>query len=465
MRKTFIEKRIPTLLGLLFLIGGLTTGVILVQQTTGLPISASLEKTPEQVRITNISDKSFAVSWITQTPTVGFVAYGTSESLGNTKKNKGTATSTHHVTIENLKPSTGYYFKVASEGKLYGEGSKPYQATTAPEASTPSPPADVIHGTVVDENEQPVPNALVYVSVEGISALSSITDNKGGWAIPLSNSRSNNLAGYASYSKTDALVQLFVQSEKGSSSATVLTGASHPVPPIKIGQTHDFRSTVLKGSPKELPKSNIEIPETEPTVVPKSSRFEVEEAPIGTPSTKEVAIVNISEGEEVNTTKPQVLGTGSPGTKITITIQSSTPYKGEVVVGQGGQWTYIPPGDLEPGEHMITLAWKDQNGQTQTLKRTFTVLAQGQSEIPSFTASPSGQTATATPTPSPTPTPLPVGQAATTSATPTATPTATPASTISATPTAGNLTPTLGLFIMGIGLILAGLFTPKIKLS
>jgi len=65
-------KTIPTILGLLMAITTTILGGYLIEKTKG-PISVSAQEKPLSVKITNITDRSFVVSWCTQNPTFGYI--------------------------------------------------------------------------------------------------------------------------------------------------------------------------------------------------------------------------------------------------------------------------------------------------------------------------------------------------------------------------------------------------------
>jgi hypothetical protein len=111
---TVLSRKIPTLLGLLFLGGGLAVGMYVVQRGGGFFPKASPETTPKHVKITNITDKSFSVSFITDEPTLGWVKFG--DTPNNVKdriadeRDQVTGTAgqyvTHHITLTGLTANT-----------------------------------------------------------------------------------------------------------------------------------------------------------------------------------------------------------------------------------------------------------------------------------------------------------------------------------------------------------------------
>jgi len=286
-----------------------------------------------------------------------------------------------------------------------------------------------------------------------------LTDSQGSWSISLSTVRNTPLTGFASYAQ-DALVEIFVQGGAGKiATAKIKIKDAHPVPTITIGQNHDF--TNLKTLPPgTLPKSQLNLPTGSESQ--KSSGFEVGETPQPS-SQKTISITSISENESINTTKPTLSGTGTTGLSFTIKVESPTIYTGTVTVDSKGKWSWTLPSTLDPGSHSITISWKDENNQTRLLIRKFTVLAVGSSEVPAFTASSSASTTPSTGSASlTTPTPTPKATALPTPTSSSSARISYPATT-SGVPESGYLTPSIGIFIMGMILIVAGIFFPNLK--
>lgn len=456
--------RLPTILGLLLLVLGLAAGVILVQNRQLFGVKASPDQIPQQVKTTNITDKSFTVSWVTEGQTIGFVNYGTAESLGRVASDKSTSpSSTHYAVVDNLKPQTTYYFKIGSGKNTFGTDGGSYKIKTGPALSS-VPQTDIVFGTVNNSLGQSVPHAIVYVTLPGSGTLSGLTDNKGKWTIPLSTARTLSLSSYTSYNlKTETLDILVQAGPQEVASAKVLTGSSRPVPQITLGKNHDF-TKIPPVSEGELPKSELTLPQGGTATVSgePQSGFSLDGQVSQTTGSATVKLASPKDKEKVNAQKPQFVGTGTPGTPFTIKIESLKTYSAQVKVDKNGNWSWSPPENLESGNHTATISWKDEKGQTKTIKQGFTVLAAGASSIPSFTASPSGSaTSSAKASPSPSPTAKPKA-----SPTPTATPSGRVSlpSTTSGMPVSGSLTPSLGIFIMGLVLLLVGLFLPKTKL-
>jgi len=436
------KSKIPTIVGLILLITGVASGVLLIQNRQIFRLRATPQLSPKDVRITNITDSSFTVSWVTDGESEGFIKWGENRSsLKNLAKDEISGKSfIHTITVRGLSPKTTYYFIINSNGSDFDNNGLAWETRTGPPLST-SADRNLISGTVLTSTGAPANQALVYVTLAGSSPLSATTSQNGGWLIPISSARTSDLSAFLKIDEQSTLIEVLIQAGPlGSASAQIYPQAAKPVPTIILGRNHDFRN-LTPTEADDIPKATIELPE-EPTP---SSGFEVP-SEIPTPSSETVTLESLDEGEVVTSTKPEFFGEGPPNTTLTITVESD-PITDEITVGPSGSWNWSPPEGLSEGTHKITIAWRDASGILRTLTRTFIVQA---SEGPAFESTPSA-TPTSTPTPTPTTTP-------TASPSPTASPAASPSpvSTISADLDSGSLTPTFLLSIMGLGLIVFG---------
>jgi hypothetical protein len=432
----------PTALGLLILLVAIGVGIYLVRTKTVVESGAEATITPKQVQITNMADIGFTVSWITDKPINGMVQYGTEpNSLTQQALDERDSLSgeigkyeIHYVSIKGLKQKTTYYFKLKSGNKEYDNNGKPFEVTTGPTLGVP-PAADPVYGTVLTPSGTTAEGVIVYLNVAQATPLSALVKTNGNWALSLSTARTADLSSYLTYDMQATIINIRVQGGRlGTATAITTTMNDSPVPEITLGQNHDFRSTA--GTKKTTTGGQADKDKTEPV-----SGFKLE--PIATDSTEatesgEVTLENPSfEGEVLNATQPAFIGTGPPGTVLSIEINSDNVYTGSVAVDEEGGWEFSPPEGLEPGEHTITIAYIDAEGVEQTLTRSFVIAAAGESNEPAITATPSGETA-ASPAPR---TEMP--------------------STEAGVPKAGSFTPTAILFMMGLGFLIGGAILKK----
>jgi len=417
-------KTIPTILGLLVTVVTTILGGYLIEKTKG-PINVSAQEKPLSVKITNITNRSFVVSWYTQSPTLGYIKIDNNKLFWDQRDQGGSQPDnyfTHHIIVNDLQPKTQYSFTIFSGDKPYQDNS--FKTQTAPLNSNPSPEADLAFGIILDQQKNPLPGVLVFLSIANATPLSSITNESGNWSISLGTAYKKDLSGFITYDKNNQIIEITAVSTPNlSATAITNTGNDHPVPPITIGQSFDF-STKLSPSPKP---SLHPSPTLSPTL----------------PALQPVSISTPREGENLTDTKPEFRGLGPAQEKIHLKLKSPTTYAAEVMIEPDGTWSWTPPQNLEPGKHTLTLEYTDKNNQRQSLLHHFTVQA-------AETISPTPTPITPLPTRALTPTP-------TITLAPTSLPTTPFAQETTATPTAqivtGNLTPLLLLAIFSISLI------------
>ncbi len=444
------ELTIPTMLGLLITGIGLIVGVFLLRNPLRALIKAAPEEIPRSVKITNISDNEFAVSWITDSAASGYVQYGEnnpdlviSDDRDQEKGNIGSY-STHFVTVKNLKPSTNYNFKIGSGKNQFDDQGQPYQAKTGPQLGNP-PAADIAYGRVITAIGDPAEGALVYVHLTGTVPQATLVKSSGSWVIPLSTARTSDLTSFAPYDRENDKLEVFVENGvQGSASTIVNTANDSPMADITLS---------VAGSEKDLDPV-LQISPVAEATNSALSRFPASalSPSVESSSAASVKVLSPKINEEINSIHPQILGKAPANSTVQIEIHSDQVISGSVVTDPQGNWTYSVPANLTPGEHTITVSTVI-NGVVQKVTRSFVVQAAGESNSPAFSATPS---ATLAPTIPVTPT-IRTTVSPTLKPTITKTPTATPSPVVeSEYPQSGNLTPTLITAILGGALVLFG---------
>lgn len=435
---------IPTIFAIFILVLGVGMGVFLVSREQNYRLGAAPETAPYDVKISNVTNTSFSVSWVTDKAVTGAVNWGETAAVGTIRASNDVS-RTHFFTITGISPGRTYFFKINSGGKLYDDSGAPWTAQTATTASSQS---HVLTGSVLTDTGTPAYPVLVYVSAPNL-ALAAETSENGNWTItaPLA-------AGQAAPSE----VEIFIQAgDNGIATAQTTFEGAKRTPPITLGKTYDFRSSAVNLD-ENSPESQLNLPEDTDTANG-TGGFEVDET-LTTTSQTNVTLESIEDEEKIFTDKPEFFGDGPGGTSITITV-NSTPVTQVLTIPQTGTWRWSPPTNLEPGDHSVKVSWRDTNGILRTIERQFTVLA-ADSDEPAFESTPS---ATKTPSPTPiatkTPSPTPTASAsatpkATASATPIATKTPSPTASGSALPNAGSVEQTMLLAILGIIMTASG---------
>ena len=175
------------------------------------------------LRITNVSDTSFTVSWTTNVATTGYVHYGASEALGQLaydERGSAVIDDTHHVKLENLAPGTTYYLDVLAGQAIDNNGGSHYSVATG--ITLPPPASDTIYGRVFKlDGTTLAGGAMVYARVcdangqgsSGCSAwLSSLVGpDNGYWYANLGQALSETLGSHFSYSPSGDRLELAVE--------------------------------------------------------------------------------------------------------------------------------------------------------------------------------------------------------------------------------------------------------------
>src|SRR3989344_2447812 len=327
------EFRLPTLLGLLVASGGLVAGLVLLKSPIGRNIQASVEETPNEVRITNISDSQFSVAWITQKALSGYIRYREGDVPQQTTvsddrdQEKGTVGSyfTHMVTTKGLKPGTTYVFEIGSEKSVYNLGGEPYKVTTGLQLLEP-PQADVAYGQVITDSGDPAEGAIVYLQVDENSPLSALVKSSGSWVIPVSTSRTSDLSKFGIYDKETGKIGVHIEGGSlGTAAVTTTTGNDSPIPPIQLGKVYDYTQSL--------------IDEEATASAQTASKFSTTSlGPATQIAEGEVVILSPQDDEKVNSIRPQIVGRGPAGVELTVEIRSEEPIIQTVKVDTNGDF-------------------------------------------------------------------------------------------------------------------------------
>jgi len=172
------------------------------------------------LRISNVRDTSFSVSWLTESETTGEVVLASAPALLRNGQGQRTVTTgtAHLVTLTDLQPQTKYYFYVQSGATADDNQGAYYAVTTG--ATLTLPGSDNIWGTIGEPARTDLDGCLVYVQIllggaggsEGVSALlAAQTDSVGQWGLNLGNVRTQGFDAYYRYSSTQATLGIEVQ--------------------------------------------------------------------------------------------------------------------------------------------------------------------------------------------------------------------------------------------------------------
>ncbi len=391
MKITIWQKRIPTLLGITVILFGIAITTLFTKKGVPFIGTAAPSETPKNIRITNITDTSFTVSYITDTELLGSIAYGQNEKMENTviddedkPTNMVKPRLLHTITINNLSPSTTYLFSIISGTTTFLDETKPFSVATGPNIEE-LPLQEVLMNGKIIFPDNTAKEAIVYIASPNAQTLSTKVKSDGSYSLILSTMRTQDVSSFVSFAQTIPLTMLVVgpltQSHVNLSSNQVT-----PVPTIILSKTYDFTIDI---TPVATPSGTLGFP-----------FFSASSSAAQTPQ-----LVAPKKNESFTDQRPVFRGTASPSTEIEIEIHSDEQIKTKVKTSNNGTWIFRPQSPLTPGEHTITIKARDQFGILKTITQPFTVYAQGtqvgQSATPSATLAPT-IAITTTPTPLPT---------------------------------------------------------------
>ncbi len=430
MRKSLWQKQIPTILGVSVLVIALVIGTVAFTLQGGPSVfapRASSEETPKKVKVTNVSDTSFTVSFFTDGKTAGFVKYGAEDknlkSQASDDRDQLTGNisqyNMHHITVRGLQPATTYFYVLGtgSNKEIFDNNGTPFKITTAKKAGSP-PAAKTAYGTVLEASGGPAEGAVVYLTVEGAGEMSSLVKNSGSWAIPLSTARTPDGSNYAKFSD-DQTINITVQGSSANNTTTLTTtvGKSQPVAAInltgssqvavasasaEIDETNTTGSVASGSSELEPATDKLVAPlvaTSSPVATGSSSLSSLSSLTTSTSSAVATAssVVDLTKDENkpivVTTDQPTIIGKAPANIQITIEVHSETAINQTLTTDSNGAFELDIAAlskNLEPGEHTITISYVDPaTGQMVTEERTFTVAENASAQKLALATSPS----------------------------------------------------------------------------
>lgn len=426
-KKPIMKKQIPTILGLLVLVIAIVIGILFFSDGIGVfSPRATPETAPRQIKITNLKDHSFTVTFYTEEETTGFIKYGTDPDRLNSQvaddrdQLSGTVGTynLHHITLRSLQPENDYYYVLGtgSNAEFDNQG-QPFRTTTLSEPSVPAAEAKTVYGSVSNEDGNAAEGSIVYVTADGFGDLSSLVKATGSWAVSLSQARGETGLNYVDLSDSD-LINILVQGVPISKTIEhrLPVGRAQPVPELIFGQPvdeipfvdekieeeeegrsrpQDFDLSSMLEDPEsddiedsDLQEGDLERDEDEAI----SGRLqdllgEAEPLPVESSASAELDLdsepaAGTATGEEADevtytTQSPKIKGRAKPNVEVKIQIHSENQYEEIVMADDDGNFELdleALGAYLEPGEHTATYTYTDPDtGEEVTASRTFFV--------------------------------------------------------------------------------------------
>ncbi|MEA3357132.1 MAG: fibronectin type III domain-containing protein, partial [Patescibacteria group bacterium] len=216
---------------------------------------ASATALPQEVKISDITEASAVISWITpDLDTEGWVQYSDQSDVGDgsqivqdlrdVRSGSTKKMTTHYVTLSSLSAGTTYYFVIGSGDTTYKDEQDQVFEFTTPVSSMAYNALDIVRGSVSNGTDE---SCIVYVILSNGDDKSFptavLTNDTGGFSAYLSNIRDTSLEAGFEYSDATELTIFAQGGDVGgavykTSVADALTGN-----PISITMDSDYSVT------------------------------------------------------------------------------------------------------------------------------------------------------------------------------------------------------------------------------
>ena len=239
--------RIPTLFGLSLLITALLLGLFLYFYQQNLSNKQRAFYNPTEIVVTNLLADQATITWWTETPSIGQIAYGTNSSLNdqqmdNRDMHEARNRQIHFVTLRNLNPDTNYYYQIMANGIKYPPKPLSFKTAVALETTTQNKP---LRGSVLNTNLNPIDEALVTIHIDGAAEMTTFTSTAGNFIIPLKDLRTSDLSAPFSIQKnTTALLQIKKGPLQSQVDLYLPINDSALLPPLTIGQNINLKGVL-----------------------------------------------------------------------------------------------------------------------------------------------------------------------------------------------------------------------------
>jgi hypothetical protein len=488
------KKQIPTILGLLILLFSLGAGVLLFGDGTGVfSPRATAETTPKNIRISNVTDKSFTISFYTDEETIAFIKYAQKgeRMIDQASDDRDQLSGIvkpyrlHHITVRGLEANTDYEYVLGTGSDVFDNDGVNYEIKTASNPGTSPSNNQTVYGVVNLISGQAAEGAVVYIYNQGMGTLSTLVKSSGSWGLSLSNAYTTDKTAYAQLSETSEL-QLKIQGIEPTliSNWQTTVADAQPVQDLILGGTNETVEPVAETMSE--PSSSVNKEE----LLASDSGQIADQLPASASSqtTNQNPATNLSDmtaenekerevvsfpgimvGQEeteqtVTSSQPLIKTTLPANTTVQVEIHSDTQIAQTMTTDSNGELVVDIASlgeNLEPGEHTASYTYVDPvTGQEVTKTYTFYVEADENllalaepTTIPYGSGNPYVPTTTPTPTVNPTVTLSP-----SLTASPTAILSATPSvvASTSAQYEAGSVGNTIMLLIFGFFFVGAG---------
>jgi len=133
------KGKIFLIVGILIFAIGIPAAIIVLKQQVIFRLGAQTVNKPENIQITNITEKSATLTWTTSKATQGLVNYGISPTNLTLVQPENSPAINHQVSLINLLPATTYFFTIKIGNQIFDNNGQPFTFTTKEPLPPPTP--------------------------------------------------------------------------------------------------------------------------------------------------------------------------------------------------------------------------------------------------------------------------------------------------------------------------------------
>jgi len=272
MKNTFWDKRIPTLLSIGIIGIGLVITSFVLKTPTSIISRAGITQIPQNVKVTNISDKSLTISYITEVSNIGSINFGIDDSLGQIALDERDQETgfirprrIHSFTLKNLKPLTQYFFSIVSGNNTFLNNNVPYEVTTAPTFKPSQNQQFLVDGKVILSNGELPEEGLAYIDTGRSQPLSTLVKSNGEYSLTLGGLLTQDLLSSFTPDEND-VVEITITDGKLKSNILLLAKQISNIPVVTLSNDYDF--TLATATTAVDQSDKVSFPSIETTITP-----------------------------------------------------------------------------------------------------------------------------------------------------------------------------------------------------
>lgn len=321
----------------------------------------------QKAQIVNLTSNGAGVVWeVKENPQdVQWVEWGESMNVMSHKSAPGTGMEhLKYATITGLEANKTYYVRIRSYKGVYTWEGKRAIVLKTPKVSRAYPQTPA-YGKVLYSSGKAYTNGIVFFEVEGYVPQVAFTKETGEWLVSM-----NGFVDKKTNTTTSIKGNMKVTIRIPSSPETIIVATAKQITPMSKMIVIGTSSTLL-----------VQGIQNESVLGVTTEKVQQEG--------KQPNITYPKEGALIPGNTPLIKGTAVENKELNVLIQGpKKQYSYRVMADNNGDWLVQYPLALEAGRYVVSAITQDKSGFKLTLRRTFTIIKNGEQVLGEATGSP-----------------------------------------------------------------------------